>query len=73
MANREKCGKYPPARRDLNGYRVYNVHEIMNLQLLTYDLIDPRSIAACLFDKGFNDPKEVSQILDAAMARRVKA
>jgi hypothetical protein len=73
MANREKDGRYPPARRDLNGYRVYNVHEVMNLQLLTYDMIDPRPIASLLWDKGWVDPKEVSQLIDRAMARRVKS
>jgi hypothetical protein len=73
MANRERAGRYPPPRRDLNNYRVYNLNEVMNLQLLTYQLVDPRPIAAVLFDKGWRDPKFVSQLLDAAMARRIRA
>jgi hypothetical protein len=72
MINREQSGKYPPPRRDLNGYRVYNLNEVMNLQLLTYNMVDPRPIASMLFDKGWRDPKAVSQLLDAALARRVK-
>jgi hypothetical protein len=72
MTNRERSGRYPPPRRDLNNYRVYNLNEVMNLQLLTYQLVDPRPIASVLFDKGWRDPKFVSQLLDAAMARRVR-
>lgn len=71
MSNREKSGRYPPPRRDLNGYRVYNLHEVMNLQLLTYRMVDPRPIAAALFDRGWRDPKIVGQLLDAALARRI--
>lgn len=56
----------------MNNYRVYNLNEVMNLQLLTYNMVDPRPIAAVLFDKGWRDPKLVSQLLDAAMARRVR-
>lgn len=73
MANRERAGRYPPPRRDLNGYRVYSINDVLNLQLLTYDMIDPRPIAASLFDKGIRDPKVVSQMLDQALARRVSA
>jgi hypothetical protein len=72
MSNRERAGRYPPPRRDLNGYRVYNLNEVMNLQLLTYNMVDPRPIASLLFDRGWRDPKSVSQLLDAALARRVR-
>lgn len=71
ISNRERSGRYPPPHRDLNGYRCYSINDVLNLQLLTYDRIDPRPIASSLFDKGVRDPKVVSQMLDQALARRV--
>lgn len=73
ITNRERSGRYPPPRRDLNGHRVYSINDVLNLQLLTYELVDPRPIASILFDKGIRDPKIVSQMLDQALARRVGA
>ena len=42
IANREKNNKYPEPRRDMNSYRVYTLNDIFNLQLITYNLIDPK-------------------------------
>lgn len=65
IANREKAGKYPPPKRDLNNYRVYSLKDVINLQRLTYGMVDNRPIVSVLFDKGFKDMKEVSKMLDA--------
>ena len=44
IANREKSNKYPEPKRDMNSYRVYTLNDIFNLQLITYNLIDPKPI-----------------------------
>jgi DNA-binding transcriptional MerR regulator len=71
VTRREAAKKYPPARRDMNGYRTYSVNEVLNLQLLTYGQTNPRVIAEMLYEKHWSDPKTVAQLLDAAMARRM--
>lgn len=65
IANREKAGKYPPPKRDLNNYRVYSLRDIVNLQRLTYGSVDYRPIHSVLYDKGFTDPKANAKMLDA--------
>jgi hypothetical protein len=67
IANREKAGKYPPPKRDLNNYRVYSLKDVIKLQRLTYNMVDNRPIVSVLFDKGFKDMKEVSKMLDTAV------
>ncbi|HJS83786.1 MAG TPA: hypothetical protein VJ742_13235 [Nitrososphaera sp.] len=70
IRNREEAKKYPQPKRDLNNYRIYTLNDVLNLQLLTYAAIDTRPIVSLLYDKGYRDPKQVSQILDRALSRR---
>lgn len=70
ISNREKRGKYPKPKRDLNNYRVYTLNDIFNLQLITYNHIDPKPIVSILFDKGYRDPSVVTQIIDEVLSRR---
>ena len=44
VANREKSNRYPEPKRDLNNYRIYTINDVLNLQLLTYNHIDPKPI-----------------------------
>lgn len=71
IANRERRGQYPGAKRDLNNYRIYTLNDVFNLQLLTYNAIDSRPVVSLLYDKGYKDPKRVAQIIDKALDRRV--
>jgi hypothetical protein len=70
IANREKSGKYPQPKRDMNNYRVYTMNDIFNLQLITFNHIDPKPIISILFDKGYKDPKIVSDMIDHVISRR---
>lgn len=70
IANREKAKKYPQPNRDINGYRIYSLNDVFNLQLITFRTIDQKPIISILYDKGFRDHKQVAFILDAAMAKR---
>lgn len=70
VSNREKNKKYPSAKRDLNNYRVYTLNDVFNLQLLTYNHIDPKPIISIMYDKGFTDLKHLGKMLDAALSRR---
>ena len=70
MRNREKSNKYPEPSRDLNNYRVYSLNDILNLQLITYNNLDPRPIISVMYDKGYRDSKEVSVLIDGALSRR---
>lgn len=70
VSNREKSGKYPQPKRDLNKYRIYTLNDIFNLQLITYNHIDPKPIISILFDKGYKDPKIVSEMIDQVLSRR---
>lgn len=65
IANREKVGKYPEAKRDLNNYRVYSLKDVLSLQRITYGYIDNRPIISVLYDKGYTDQKLVAKMLDA--------
>jgi len=73
IANREKTKKYPEPRRDLNNYRVYSLNDVLNLQLLTYNALDPKTVIAVMFDKGYKDLKESMKIIDGALDKRVGA
>lgn len=70
VANREKSGKYPQPSRDLNNYRIYSVNDILNLQLITFQAIDPKPIISVLYDKGYRDSKDISRIIDLALSRK---
>lgn len=70
IANREKNNKYPTPRRDMNGYRVYTLNDIFNLQLITYSLIDPKPIISILYDKGYRDTKFLGEMIDSVISRR---
>lgn len=67
IANREQRGIYPPPRREKNNYRYYTVRDVLNLQLATFDQVDPRPIISVLYDKGYKDTRIVSQIIDCAI------
>ena len=70
IANREKSGKYPEPSRDLNNYRIYTVDDVLNLQLITSRKVDPKPIISVLYDKGYRDNKDISQVLDLALSRK---
>lgn len=70
VSNREKNKKYPSPRRDLNNYRVYSLNDIFNLQLITYNHIDPKPIISILYDKGYSDIKALGQMIDSALSKR---
>ena len=70
IANREKNHKYPMPRRDMNSYRVYTLNDIFNLQLITYNLIDPKPIISILYDKGYRDTKFLGEMIDSVISRR---
>jgi len=73
IANREKGNKYPTPKRDLNNYRIYTINDVLNLQLLTYNHVDPKPIISVLYDKGYRDTKYLAEIIDEAMSNRVGA
>lgn len=73
IANREKNKKYPDPKRDLNNYRVYTINDVLNLQLITYNHLDPKPIISVLYDKGYRDTKSLSQMIDEAMLNRANA
>lgn len=70
IANREKRKQYPEPKRDLNGYRIYTLNDVLNLQLTTYSKVDTRPIMSLLYDKGYRDMKHLGQIMDEALDRR---
>ena len=71
VANREKTKKYPVPKRDLNKYRIYNLNDVLNLQLITYSYIDPKPIISIMYDKGFKDKKILGEMIDQALSKRV--
>ena len=71
IANREKNKKYPNPKRDLNKYRIYNLNDVLNLQLITYSYIDPKPIISILYDKGYKDSKLLGEMIDQALSKRV--
>lgn len=70
IANREKNKKYPEPKRDLNGYRIYSLNDVFNLQLITYSSIDPKPIISILYDKGYRDTKFLGEMIDNVLSRR---
>lgn len=70
ISNREKNNKYPEPKRDLNNYRIYTLNDIFNLQLITYNYIDPKPIISIMYDKGYDDIKKLGIMIDNALSRR---
>jgi DNA-binding transcriptional MerR regulator len=73
IANRERNNKYPEPQRDLNNYRIYSLNDVLNLQLLTYKALDPRTIISVLYDKGYRNERELGKIMDIALSKKVGA
>lgn len=70
IANREKNKKYPEPKRDMNNYRIYTLNDIFNLQLITYNHIDPKPVISILYDKGYRDTKILGEMIDTVLSRR---
>lgn len=70
IANREKHNKYPEPKRDLNNYRIYTLNDMFNLQLITYNYIDPKPIISILYDKGYEDMKKLGAMIDGILSKR---
>jgi len=70
IANREKNKKYPEPKRDMNNYRIYTLNDIFNLQLITYNHIDPKPVISILYDKGYRDTKVLGEMIDSVLSRR---
>lgn len=70
ISNREKNKRYPEPKRDLNNYRIYTLNDVFNLQLLTYNAIDPKPIISILYDKGYTDIKSLAKMIDTALSKR---
>jgi hypothetical protein len=81
IRNRERSGKYPPARRHpINNYRIYSIEDILWLQMNTYDQIFIGPVVSILHDKGYTDMTALNAYVSAAVGvireeaiRRVKA
>lgn len=72
ISNREKRKQYPQPKRDLNGYRIYTLSDVLDLQLITYSAIDTNPIISVLYDKGWRDPKGATEVVDKALSRRTR-
>ena len=70
IANKEKNKKYPEPKRDMNNYRIYTLNDIFNLQLITYNHIDPKPVISILYDKGYRDTKILGEMIDSVLSRR---
>lgn len=70
IANREKSKKYPEPKRDMNNYRIYSLNDVFNLQLITYNHLNPKPIISVLFDKGYRDTKILGEMIDDVLSRR---
>lgn len=75
VANREKSQnghppKYPEPKRDLNNYRVYTLSDVLNLQIISYGLIDTRPIISILYDKGWRDTKALGKLMERALNQK---
>lgn len=67
VANRERRGQYPAPKRDLNDYRIYHLHDVFQLQVITYSRVDPRPVISVLYDKGYHDMKHAQTLIDSAL------
>lgn len=70
VANREKSNKYPEPKRDMNNYRIYTLNDVFNLQLITFNHLNPKPIISVLFDKGYRDTKMLGEMIDNVLSRR---
>lgn len=70
IANREKSKKYPKPKRDMNSYRIYTLNDVFNLQLITYNMIDPKPLISVMYDKGYKDTKFLGEMIDNIISRR---
>lgn len=70
VANREKNNKYPEPKRDMNNYRIYTLNDVFNLQLITFNHLNPKPIISVLFDKGYRDTKMLGEMIDNVLSRR---
>lgn len=70
VANREKSGRYPQPNRDLNNYRVYKLADILQLQLLTFSILDGAPIVSILYDKGYQNVQQVVRMVDDAITKK---
>lgn len=70
IANREKSKKYPLPSRDLNNYRIYTIADVLSLQLMTYSEINGAPIVSILYDKGYRNPRQVTQIVEEAISKK---
>jgi len=73
IANREKNKKYPEPKRDMNNYRIYSLNDVFNLQLITYNHINPKPVISILFDKEYKDSKLLGEMIDNVLSRRSNA
>lgn len=71
ISNREKKKLYPIPQRDLNGYRIYSLDDVLNLQLISFGRVNPKPIFEILFEKGYDDPQEASRIVSEALKKRL--
>ena len=69
LANREKQGKFPPARRGANNYRYYSLVDVLRLQELDpkIKVIMLQPILAELWDLGYQDERKMSIIIQNAL------
>lgn len=70
IANREKAGKYPSPDRDVNEYRIYSLNDVFNLQMITFGKIDTRPVLSILYDKGWQDTRQLGQLIEKALKKR---
>lgn len=75
IANREKSeddkpALYPEPKRDANNYRIYTLSDVMNLQIITYGMIDTRPIISILYDKGWRDTKALGKLMERALNQK---
>lgn len=67
IANREKSGKYPEPKRDVNDFRYYTLEDVFAIQLISFNAINPAPILEVMYDIGYRDQKAMTQILDETL------
>lgn len=63
IANREKKGVYPPAKRDYKEHRYYVLADVFELMYITDKQIYLKPIVAVMHDKGYTDIKDLESYL----------
>jgi len=46
------------------------LNDVFNLQLITYNHIDPKPVISILYDKGYKDTKVLGEMIDSVLSRR---